>query len=250
MWKFLHRLASPPHFYALAARMIPWFAIPGLLLIAYGAYAGLFVVPMDYQQGDAFRIIYVHVPAAYLSMMTYMVMAISAGIGLIWRIKLSHAVAAAAAPIGAWFTFLALFTGAVWGKPMWGGWVIWSDPRVVSEWILLLLYIGYMALRGAIEDTAKADRASAVLAMVGAVNVPIIHFSVEWWTSVHQGATLIRKGGPAMDPAMVPPLIAMIFGFSFIFAVFLLRRVRAEVLFRERRTRWVKELVMSPEGQT
>ena len=249
MWKFLHRLASPPHFYRLAASMIPWFAVPGLALVAYGTYAGRFVVPPDYQQGDAFRIIYVHVPSAYLSMMIYMVMAISAGIGLIWRIKLAHAVAAAAAPIGAWFTFLALATGSIWGRPMWGTWWEWGDPRLTSELILLFLYFGYMALRGAIDDTGKADKASAVLAMVGAVNVPIIHFSVEWWTSLHQGPTLIRAGGPAMDPAMVPPLLAMILGFTLLFAVLLLRRVRAEVLYRERRTRWVKEMMLSPEGR-
>jgi heme exporter protein C len=245
MWKFIHQLASPPHFYRIAKNLIPWFMAPAFLLIAYGTYAGLFLAPMDYQQGDAFRIIYVHVPAAYLSMMTYMVMAISAGIGLIWRIKLSHAVAAAAAPIGAWFTFLALATGSIWGKPMWGTWWEWGDPRLTSELIMLFLYIGYMALRGAIDDTTKADRASAVLALVGAVNVPIIHFSVEWWSSLHQGPTLIKEGGPAMDPAMLYPLLAMIFGYSLLFGGLLLRRVRAEVLFRERRTKWVKELVLS-----
>ncbi len=225
--------------------MIPWFMAPALMLIAYGVYAGLFLAPMDYQQGDAFRIIYVHVPSAYLSMMTYMVMAISAGIGLIWRIKLAHAVAAAAAPLGAWFTFLALATGSIWGKPMWGTWWEWGDPRLTSELIMLFLYIGYMALRGAIDDTTKADRASAVLALVGAVNVPIIHFSVEWWSSLHQGPTLIKEGGPAMDPGMLYPLLAMIFGFTLLFGGLLLRRLRAEVLFRERRTKWVKELVLS-----
>ncbi len=225
--------------------MIPWFMVPALLLIGYGTFAGLFVAPMDYQQGDAFRIIYVHVPAAYLSMMTYMVMAISAGIGLIWRIKLSHAVAAAAAPIGAWFTFLALATGSIWGKPMWGTWWEWGDPRLTSELIMLFLYIGYMALRGAIDDTVKADKASAVLALVGAVTVPIIHFSVEWWSSLHQGPTLIKEGGPGMDPGMLYPLLAMIFGYTLLFGALLLRRVRAEVLFRERRTKWVKELVLS-----
>ncbi|MDJ0814393.1 MAG: heme ABC transporter permease CcmC [Woeseiaceae bacterium] len=238
-------MASPPHFYRIAAKMIPWFMAPALMLIAYGVYAGLFLAPMDYQQGDAFRIIYVHVPSAYLSMMTYMVMAISAGIGLIWRIKLAHAVAAAAAPLGAWFTFLALATGSIWGKPMWGTWWEWGDPRLTSELIMLFLYIGYMALRGAIDDTTKADRASAVLALVGAVNVPIIHFSVEWWSSLHQGPTLIKEGGPAMDPGMLYPLLAMIFGFTLLFGGLLLRRLRAEVLFRERRTKWVKELVLS-----
>ncbi len=243
MWKIFHRLASPPHFYGLAERMIPWFAMPGLLLIGYGAYAGLFVAPADYQQGDAFRIIYVHVPAAYLSMMAYMIMAISAGIGLIWRMKLAHAVAAAAAPLGAWFTFLALATGAIWGRPMWGTWWEWGDPRLTSELVLLFLYFGYMALRSAIDEIAKADRASAVLALVGAVNVPIIHFSVEWWSSLHQGPTLIRKGGPAIDAAMLYPLLAMIIGFTLVFGALLLRRVRTEVLYRERRKRWVFNLI-------
>jgi heme exporter protein C len=243
MWKILHKLASPPHFYGLAERMIPWFAMPGLMLIGYGAYAGLFVAPADYQQGDAFRIIYVHVPAAYLSMMAYMIMAISAGIGLIWRMKLAHAVAAAAAPLGAWFTFLALATGAIWGRPMWGTWWEWGDPRLTSELVLLFLYFGYMALRSAIDEIAKADRASAVLALVGAVNVPIIHFSVEWWSSLHQGPTLIRKGGPAIDAAMLYPLLAMILGFTLVFGALLLRRVRTEVLYRERRKRWVFNLI-------
>lgn len=248
MWKFLHKLASPPHFYRIAESMLPWFAVPGLLFIVYGTYAGLFVAPPDYQQGDAFRIIYVHVPSAYLSMMAYMIMAISAGIGLIWRMKLAHAVSAAAAPLGAWFTFLALATGSVWGRPMWGTWWEWGDPRLTSELVLLFLYLGYMALRNAIDDTTKADRASAVLALVGAVNVPIIHFSVEWWSSLHQGPTLVKKGGPAMDTAMLYPLLAMIFGFTLLFGALLLRRVRTEVLYRERRKRWVRDMVLAPTG--
>ena len=248
MWKFFHKLASPPHFYRIAKSMLPWFAVPGVLLIAYGVYAGLFVAPPDYQQGDAFRIIYVHVPSAYLSMMAYMVMAVSAGIGLIWRMKLAHAVAAAAAPLGAWFTFLALATGSIWGRPMWGTWWEWGDPRLTSELVLLFLYFGYMALRNAIDDTTKADRASAVLALVGAVNVPIIHFSVEWWSSLHQGPTLVKKGGPAMDTAMLYPLLAMIFGFTLLFGALLLRRLRTEVLYRERRKRWVRDMVLSSRG--
>jgi heme exporter protein C len=248
MWKFFHKLASPPHFYSLAATFIPWFLAPGLALVAYGVYAGLFLAPPDYQQGDAFRIIYVHVPAAYLSLMAYMIMAVSAGIGLIWRMKLAHAVAAGAAPIGAGFTLLALATGSIWGRPMWGTWWEWGDPRLTSELVMLFLYFGYMALRGAIDDTTKADRASAVLALVGAVNVPIIHFSVEWWSSLHQGPTLMAEGGPAIDTAMLYPLLAMIFGFTFIFGAMLLRRVRTEVLFRERRTRWVRDLVLSSAG--
>lgn len=245
MWTFFHKLASPPHFYRLAKTLRGWLAWPGYALIAYGAYAGLFVAPPDYQQSDAFRIIYVHVPAAYLSMMAYVIMAVAGGIGLIWRMKLAHAVAASAAPIGASFTFLALMTGAIWGRPMWGTWWEWGDPRLMSELILLFLYFGYMALRSAIDDTAKADKASAVLALVGAVNIPIIHFSVEWWSSLHQGPTLVRAGGPAMDAAMLYPLLAMIGGFSLVFGSMLLRRVRTEVLHRERRTRWVREMVLS-----
>ena len=247
MWTFLHKLASPPHFYGLAAKIIPWFAGIAVLLIVYGTYAGLFSAPADYQQGDAFRIIYVHVPAAYLSMLAYMVMAISAGIGLIWRMKLAHAVAAGAAPLGAWFTFLALITGSIWGRPMWGTWWEWGDPRLTSELIMLFLYFGYMALRSAIDDVAKADKASAVLALVGAINIPIIHFSVEWWSSLHQGPTLIRQGGPAIAGDMLWPLLAMIVGFSFLFGALLLSRVRAEVLFRERRANWVRKLLL-PQG--
>ena len=247
MWNFIHKLASPPHFYKLSAKMIPWFTVAGVLLVLYGSIAGLFLAPPDYQQGDAFRIIYVHVPAAYLSMMTYMIMAVSAGIGLIWRMKLAHAVAAGAAPLGAWFTFLALITGSIWGRPMWGTWWEWGDPRLTSELIMLFLYFGYMALRNAIDDTVKADRASAVLVLVGAVNVPIIHFSVEWWSSLHQGPTLVREGGPAIQTAMLYPLLAMILGFTFLFAALLLSRVRTEVLFRERRAHWVRDLVLSAE---
>jgi heme exporter protein C len=249
MWNFFHKLASPPHFYRISAAVIPWFAGVGLLLIAYGTIAGLFVAPSDYQQGDAFRIIYVHVPAAYISMLAYSLMAISAGIGLVWRMKLAHAVAAGAAPLGAWFTFLALATGSIWGRPMWGTWWEWGDPRLTSELIMLFLYFGYMALRSAIDDTAKADKASAVLALVGVVNIPIIHFSVEWWSSLHQGPTLIRKGGPAIQTDMLYPLLAMLLGFSLVFGALLLSRVRSEVLFRERRSRWVRKLVFPAEGQ-
>lgn len=249
MWTWLHKLASPPHFYALAARLATWFAVSGSLLLLYGTIAGLFIAPPDYQQGDAFRIIYVHVPAAYLSMLAYVIMAVSAGIGLVWRMKLAHAVAAGAAPLGAWFTFLALATGSIWGRPMWGTWWEWGDPRLTSELIMLFLYFGYMALRSAIDDLAKADRASAVLALVGAVNVPIIHFSVEWWSSLHQGPTLLRAGGPAIEAAMLYPLLAMIFGFSLVFGALLLGRVRTEVLYRERRARWVRDLLL-PAGGT
>ena len=246
MWKWFHQLASPPHFYRIANTLSPWFAIPGLICIAYGAYVGLFVVPMDYQQGDAFRIIYVHVPSAYLSLMAYVIMAVSGGIGLIWRMNLAHAVAASEAPIGAAFTFLALCTGSIWGRPMWGTWWEWGDPRMMSELILLFLYFGYMALRASIDDTAKADKASAVLALVGVVNVVIVHFSVEWWSSLHQGQTVFKGG--TMDADMRIPLFAMLIGFTLLFGSMLLRRIRTEVLFRERRTRWVRDMILSPGG--
>ena len=244
MWTFFHKLASPPHVYRIAAAFVPWFAVIGLALVGYGTIAGLFFAPSDYQQGDAFRIIYVHVPTAYLSMMAYCIMAIAAGIGLIWRMKLAHAVAAATAPLGAWFTFLALATGSIWGRPMWGTWWEWGDPRLTSQLIMLFLYIGYMALRSAIDDIGKADTASAVLALVGAINVPIIHFSVEWWSSLHQGPTLIREGGPAIEPDMLYPLLGNIFGFTFLFGALVLMRVRTEVLQRERRSRWVRNMIL------
>ena len=246
MWKFIHQLASPPHFYRIAEILIPWLAVPGLLLIGYGAYAGLFLAPDGLPAGRCF--------SHYLRTRTFGLF-VDAGLhddGCQCRHRpdLAHqavarVVAAAAAPLGAWFTFLALATGSIWGKPMWGTWWEWGDPRLTSELIMLFLYFGYMALRGAIDDTTKADRASAVLALVGAVNVPIIHFSVEWWSSLHQGPTLVKEGGPAMDAGMLYPLLAMILGFTFMFGALLLRRVRAEVLFRERRTRWVRELILS-----
>ena len=239
MWKFFHQLASPPHFYRISPGFILGFGLVGLGLIGYGTYAGLFLAPPDYQQKDAFRIIYVHVPAAYLSMMAYMIMAIAAGIGLIWRMKLAHSVAAATAPLGAWFTFVALATGSIWGRPMWGTWWEWGDPRLTSELLLLFLYFGYMALRSAIDDMAKADKASAVLAIVGAVNVPIIHYSVVWWNSLHQGQTVIEG---KMPPEMLVPLLVNILGFTLLFGAMLLYRVRSEVLIRERRSRWVREM--------
>ncbi|MEM7431557.1 MAG: heme ABC transporter permease CcmC [Pseudomonadota bacterium] len=245
MFKFFHKLASPPHFYELSEKMIPWFLFPAVLLIGYGTYMGLFVAPPDVRQGDSFRIIYIHVPGAYLSMMAYSTMAISAGIGLIWRMKLAHAVAAAAAPVGAWFTFIALVTGAIWGKPMWGTFWEWTDPRMMSELLMLFLYFGYMSLRAAIDDVGKADKASAVLALVGAVNLPVIHYSVEWFNSLHQGQTILADDGPAMGMDQLAPLLVNILGFSILFGALVLRRVRTEVLYRERHKRWVKKMVLA-----
>src|SRR5690606_37369395 len=180
MWKWFHQLASPPHYYRMAGAIIPWTGWPALLLIIIGAVGGLYLAPPDYQQGDAFRIIYVHVPSAWLSMFGYVVMATAAAIGLSWRMKRAHVAANAVAPLGASFTALALATGSIWGRPMWGTWWVW-DARLTSALILLFLYFGYMALNRAFEDRKQGDRASAVLALVGVVNVPIVHYSVEWW---------------------------------------------------------------------
>jgi heme exporter protein C len=178
--RFLHKFSSPPYFYAISGRMLPWLSMLLLGLLAYGLYGGLVLAPADYQQGDSFRIIYVHVPAAWMSLFIYMVMAVSGAIALVWRIKLAEIVAISSAPIGAGFTFLALATGSLWGKPMWGAWWVW-DARLTSELILLFLYLGVIGLYGAIEDKRAASRAVAILALVGVVNIPIIHYSVEWW---------------------------------------------------------------------
>ncbi|CAN5307707.1 heme ABC transporter permease [soil metagenome] len=246
MRKFFHELASPPHFYRLAGRLSPWFGWTGALLIGASAWAGLFWAPPDYQQGDAFRIIYVHVPSAWMSLFVYVTMAAAAGVGLVWRIKLAHAVAASCAPLGASFTFLALATGSIWGKPMWGTWWEW-DARLTSELILLFLYAGYMALRGAIDDVARADRASAVIALVGVVNVPIIHYSVVWWSSLHQGPSVTRLDAPAIATSMLIPLLTMSIGFMCYFAAVLLARTRGEVLKRERHARWTEKLLKDHE---
>jgi heme exporter protein C len=243
-WTWFHRLGSPPYIYGLAARLTPWFAWCAAVSIIGGLYGGLVLAPVDYQQGDDYRIIYVHAPSAWMSLMVYSTMAISAGVGLIWRIKVSHAVAAACAPIGASFTFVALVTGSLWGYRMWGTYWEW-DPRLTSELILLFLYLGYMGLRSAMDDLQRADRASAVLAVVGIVNVPIIHYSVLWWNSLHQAPSVMQLGKPHMPPSMLIPLLMMFFGFTVMFAALLLVRLRAEILSRERTASWIREAVAS-----
>jgi heme exporter protein C len=239
---WFHSLGSPPYIYDLARRLTPWFAWPAALLIVAGLYGGLVLAPPDYQQGDAFRILYVHVPSAWLSLMVYTTMAVSAAVGLIWRMKVAHAVAASCAPIGFSFTLASLVTGSLWGAPMWGTFWTW-DPRLTSQLILLFLYLGYIGLRSAIEDLQRADRASAVLAVVGVVNVPIIHFSVVWWNSLHQGASVFKPGGPAIATSMLVPLLMTALGFTLYFAAILLVRLRAEILSRERAASWIREAV-------
>jgi heme exporter protein C len=241
-WTWFHRLASPPHVYRLAQRLTPWFAWPAAALILASLYGGLVLAPPDYQQGDGFRIIYMHAPAAWMSLMVYTTMAVAAAIALIWRMKVAHAVAASCAPIGASFTFAALVTGSLWGEPMWGTWWEW-DPRLTSELILLFLYLGYMGLRGAIEDPQRADRTSAVLAVVGIVNVPIIHYSVTWWNSLHQAPSVMRLGKPQLSMPMLWPLLTMLLGFTLFFVAVLLVRLRGEILVRERSASWIREVV-------
>lgn len=241
-WTWFHRLASPPHAYRIAGRTTPWLGGASAILIAAGLVGGLVLAPPDYQQGDAFRIVYVHAPSAWLSMLVYATMALAAAVGLVWRIKLAHAVAAASAPIGAWFTFLALATGSIWGKPMWGTWWVW-DARLTSELVLFFLYAGVMALRSSIDERDRADRAAAVLAIVGVVNLPIIHYSVVWWNTLHQPATLTRIGKPAMTADMLWPLLAMLAGFTLYYAAVLAVRLRAEILRRERDASWLRDEV-------
>jgi heme exporter protein C len=241
-WTWFHRLGSPPYIYSLAARLTPWFAWPAAILMIAGLYGGLVLAPPDYQQGDGYRIIYVHVPTAWMSLLVYSTMAVSAAVGLIWRIKVAHAVAASCATMGATFTFAALVTGSLWGAPMWGTYWEW-DPRIVSELILLFLFLGYIGLRSAIDDVQRADRVSAVLAIVGIVNVPIIHFSVVWWNSLHQTSSVFKLSGPAMPMSMLIPLLMMFLAFTLMFGALLLTRLRAEVLSRERSAAWIRDVV-------
>jgi heme exporter protein C len=242
MWEFIHKFGSPPHFWRLSETMVPWFAWIALVLIVVGTVGGLWIAPPDYQQQDAFRIIYFHVPSAWLSQFGYVVMATAAAVGLVWRIKLAHAVAAACAPIGASFTAVALATGSIWGKPMWGTWWVW-DARLTSTLVLLFLYFGYMALRAAIDDENRADRASALLAIIGVINIPIIKYSVEWWNTLHQPATISKLGKPAMEPSMLIPLLVMWLGFTFFFFAVLMVRARGEILTRERNKKWLRDVI-------
>ena len=241
-WTWFHRLASPPYFFRLAGRLAPWFGWLSLVCIAAGLYGGLWYAPPDYQQGDGFRIIYIHVPSAYLSMLGYTLLAVSAGIGLVWRMKMAHAVAAAVAPLGASFTFLALVTGSLWGKPMWGAYWAW-DARLTSELILLFQYFGFIALSRAFEDPRSGEKAAAVLALVGLVDVPVIHYSVVWWNSLHQGSTVFVGAGSDIATSMLVPLLIMIAGFTLFFAACLLKRIQLEVLERESGAAWVRELL-------
>ena len=238
----LSELANPSRFNALAERVLPWLVVATALAFALGLYQALFVAPDDYQQGATVKIMFIHVPSAWLGMLGWGLMSIAALGTLVWRHPLADVAMKAAAPIGAAFTLICLVTGSLWGRPMWGTYWAW-DPRLISELILLFLYVAVMSLRGGFEDAQRADRASGLLAVVGVVNVPIIHFSVQWWNSLHQGPTIAKLGRPAMPGSMLWPLLSMLLGFMLFYGAVLCLRLRGEVLNRERQSTWVREAI-------
>jgi heme exporter protein C len=235
------RFSSPSTFYPLAGRMVPWFAAAAAILAAIGLYIGLVVAPTDHQQGDAYRIIFIHVPTAWMSMFLYVVMACWSALALGFNTRLSAMMAQAIAPTGALMTFVALWTGAFWGRPTWGTYWAW-DARMTSELILLFLYLGVIALRNAIDDPRRADRACAVLSLVGVVNVPIIYFSVKWWNTLHQGSTISMTAAPKMAMTMLTGMLIMSFAAWFYALAVVLVRVRTIMIERERGSAWVSAL--------
>ena len=235
------KYSSPASFYPLAGTLTPWFFVSAAIFAIWGAYVSFFVAPTDAQQGEAYRIIFIHVPAAWMSMFLYVVMAFWAGIGLAFNTRLSSMVASALAPTGAMMTFVALWTGSLWGKPMWGTWWVW-DARLTSELILLFLYFGFMSLQAAIDDPRRADKAGAVIALVGIINVPIIYFSVKWWNTLHQGASVSLTRSPTMAKTMLAGMLLMALAFWMYSIAAMLVRLRCIILERERNRDWVKEL--------
>ena len=227
--------ANPARFLRLANAVLPWCVGATVVLLAAGLYLGLFVAPADYQQGESVRIMYVHVPAAWMAMFVYTNIAIASVLSLIWRHPLADLAANASAPIGAAFTFLALVTGSLWGKPMWGTWWVW-DARLTSVLILFFLYLGHMALTSAFDNPARGAKAAAVLALVGFVNVPIIKFSVDWWNTLHQPASVFRAGGPTIHPDMLWPLLAMALGYTLFYITLLLLRIKSDLIGARLRT--------------
>lgn len=238
-WASIESTVSPRHFYRLSGLWLPWFAWPAAILLSVGLIWGLAIAPEDYQQGNSYRIIFIHVPAASLAMGGYLLLAICAVISLVWRVKTADAVARAAAPVGALFCLLALITGSLWGKPTWGTYWVW-DARLTSMLILLFLYCGVMALQQAFDSQSQGSKASALLALVGVINLPIIKYSVEWWNTLHQGSTFRITERPTMPPDMYLPLLVMFLGLYCLFASVILMRSRHEILRREVRSRWVQ----------
>jgi heme exporter protein C len=224
----ISRLANPARFMRLSAALLPWCAWATLAVTALGLYLALFAAPADYQQGEAVRIMYVHVPAAWMALNVYLFVAVASAVALVWRHPLAEIAARSAAPIGAAFTFVCLTTGSLWGRPMWGAWWVW-DARLTSVLVLFFLYLGYIALVNGFDDPARGGRAGSVLALVGVVNLPIIKFSVDWWNTLHQPASVLRLGKPTIALSMLTPLLVMALGFTLLFATLLLLRMRAEL---------------------
>jgi len=241
------KYSSPASFYPLAGRLTPWFFATAALLVIAGLYISFFVAPTDAQQGEAYRIIFIHVPAAWMSMFIYVVMAMWAGIGLAFNTRLSSMVASALAPTGALMTFIALWTGSLWGKPMWGTWWVW-DARLTSELILLFLYFGFMSLQAAIDDPRRADKAGAVIALVGVVNVPIIYFSVQWWNTLHQGASVSMSTGSKMAATMLTAMLLMTVAFWLYSIAVILARARCIMIERESQPVWDEKPAVIPEA--
>ena len=242
MFNWLHKYSSPKYFYDVSMPISWWSAVICVILLLAGLYGGLVYAPPDYQQGDGFRIIYIHVPSAWMSLFIYMIMAGAGATSLIWHVKIADVVARSSAPLGASFTFLTLVSGSIWGKPMWGTWWVW-DARLTSELILLFLYLGYIALQSAFSDRRVAARAGAILALVGVINIPIIHYSVEWWSTLHQGPTVTKLSAPSIDASMLIPLLFMALAFMAYYLSVMLVRARSEILEYECNTVWVKQLV-------
>ncbi|MFU2088713.1 heme ABC transporter permease [Avibacterium avium] len=242
MWKWLHPYAKSETQYHLCGKFIPWFVVLSTLLIGTALVWGLAYAPADYQQGNSFRIMYIHVPAAIWSMSIYVSMAIAGVIGLVWQIRQAHLSIIATAPIGTVFTFIALATGAIWGKPMWGTWWVW-DARLTASLILFFLYLGVIALYSAFQDRTTGMKAAAILSIVGVINIPIIHFSVEWWNTLHQGASITKFEKPSIATPMLIPLILSIFGFMALTICLTLVRYRLALLNDEKKRPWVKALV-------
>ncbi|MEO0034772.1 MAG: hypothetical protein RLZZ501_795 [Pseudomonadota bacterium] len=244
----MHRYANPARFLRLAKAILPYSSGLAILLIGSGLWFSLVGSPADYQQGDSMRIMYVHVPSAWMGMVCYVAMAVLSAIALIWKHPLADLLARATAPVGAAFTLLCLVSGSLWGKPMWGTWWVW-DARLTSMLILLFLYFGYIALVDAFDDPERGAKAGAILALVGAVNIPVIKFSVDWWNTLHQPASVVKIGGPAIDPSMLLPLLLMAFGFKAYWVTVLLLRGRAEIAAQKIRVLRLARVQAAAQGE-
>ncbi|MBB3228406.1 heme exporter protein C [Luteibacter sp. Sphag1AF] len=246
---WLHKLGSPPIFYRFAGIVRPWALTLAILAAAVALYGGLVLAPADYQQGDAYRIIFIHVPSAWMSLFIYGAMAVAAFVGLVWRIKIAEIVAMESAPIGAAFTFITLVTGSLWGKPMWGTWWTW-DARLTSELVLLFLYIGVIGLYHSFEDRRQGARAASFLVLIGIVNVPIVHFSVNWWYTLHQGSTVRLVGPSRIDASMLWPLLTMMAATKLYYVASLFARVRAELIASEGGKEWVRAIALGEDARS